>query len=272
MSRVDLILFAGQSNMGGRGIPCQRFPETAPEVIPGAGWEYRPISAPDRLFSIQDPIGALENDPAGIHENRKTGSLVPAFVNAYFSFCGVPVVGVSASKGGSPIREWLPGTPYLTDALSRLDRAAKWLRSSGYAVRHTFALWCQGESDGDERTEKETYFSGFSAMLEEMKRHGVENLLMVRIGRCNVPDDPDRYEEMIAWQEEIAAAFPGVVMVSRAFASMRDRGLMKDAFHYYQAGYNEAGREAGRNAAAWVSSLEAEKRPFKTGSRSGGAE
>ncbi len=253
VQQVDLFLFAGQSNMGGRGVPCERFPETAPAVIPGAGWEYRPITAPDLLFPILDPIGAQENDPEGIHENRKTGSMVPAFVNAYYSLGGVPVVGVSASKGGSPIRQWLPGTPYLTDALSRLDRAARWLEGSDYAVRHTFALWCQGESDGDEGTDKETYFSRFSAMLEEMKRHGVEKLFMVRIGRCNVPGDLDRFEKMIGWQEEIASAFPDVVMVSRAFASMRDRGLMKDAFHYYQAGYNETGREAGRNAAAWVS-------------------
>ena len=252
---IDLFLFAGQSNMGGRGIPCERFPETAPKVSPGAGWEYRPITAPDRLFPIQDPIGARENNPEGIHENRKTGSMVPAFVNAYYALGGVPVVAVSASKGGSPIREWLPGTPYLTDALSRLDQAGKWLEKNGYAIRHTFALWCQGESDGDEGTAKETYFSSFLAMLGEMKRHGVEKLLMVRIGQCNLPDAPDRYQAMIEWQEEIVAAFPDVVMVSRSFASMRDRGLMKDAFHYYQAGYNEAGQESGRNAAAWAASL-----------------
>ncbi len=255
MPLIDLFLFAGQSNMGGRGISCDRFPETAPAVLPGAGWEYRPISAPDRLFPIQDPIGAWENNPEGIHENRKTGSLVPAFVNAYYALSGVPVVGVSASKGGSPIREWLPGSPYLTDALARLDQAGRWLEKNDYAVRHIFVRWCQGESDGDEGTDKEAYVSGFSAMLEEMKRHGVEKLLMVRIGQCNLPDDPERYQAMIAWQEEIAAAFPDVVMVSRAFASMRDRGLMKDAFHYYQAGYNEAGQEAGRNAAVWAASL-----------------
>ncbi len=45
-------------------------------------------------------------------------------------------------------------------------------------------------------------------------------------------------------------------MVSRCFPTMRDHGLMKDEFHCFQAGYNEAGREAGMNAAAWVMSLE----------------
>ena len=33
---------------------------------------------------------------------------------------------------------------------------------------------------------------------------------------------------------------------------MKARGLMKDSFHYYQAGYNEVGKDAAINTAKYV--------------------
>ena len=85
-----------------------------------------------------------------------------------------------------------------------------------------------------------------------MRGSGVEQLFLVRIGQCNLEGSLSRYVPMMEWQDEIAESNDYVTPVSGCFATMRDRGLMKDAFHYYQAAYNEAGTEAGRNAAAWV--------------------
>ena len=48
MTTYDLFLFAGQSNMAGRGIACTQFPEGAPDLISGAGAEFRAISDPTR--------------------------------------------------------------------------------------------------------------------------------------------------------------------------------------------------------------------------------
>ncbi|MEI3208767.1 MAG: hypothetical protein V8S84_13470 [Lachnospiraceae bacterium] len=85
MTTYDLFLFAGQSNMAGRGIACTQFPEGAPDLISGAGAEFRAISDPTRLYPIAEPFGALENNPTGIFEpGMKTGSLVTSFVNTYF--------------------------------------------------------------------------------------------------------------------------------------------------------------------------------------------
>ena len=89
-------------------------------------------------------------DRDGINDgNMKTGSLVTAFVNACYQKTGVPIVGVSASKGGSSILQWQPGTPYLSDTLRRLAKARRFLEKEGIFIRHTFMLWCQGETDGD---------------------------------------------------------------------------------------------------------------------------
>ena len=148
--------------------------------------------------------------------------------------------------------EWQPCTPYLTDALNRLAAAKNWLNQNEYRIRHTFVLWCQGESDGDAGTKKEAYIQGFERVLNAMLLAGVERLFLVRIGHCDGAGSLNRYAPMLEWQEDIARTNSHVTLVSRAFSSMLERGLMKDAFHYYQAAYNKVGTEAGMNTAAWV--------------------
>lgn len=48
-------------------------------------------------------------------------------------------------------------------------------------------------------------------------------------------------------QEELCRELSHVHLVSTAFAGMKARGLMQDAFHYYQQAYNEVGAEAAQN-------------------------
>ena len=94
---VDLFLFMGQSNMAGRGIVSEKWAQPAPQIMEGAGYEYRAISAPDKLYPLTEPFGRQENAEDGINDgNMKTGSLVTAFVNACYQKTGVPIVGVSA--------------------------------------------------------------------------------------------------------------------------------------------------------------------------------
>ena len=57
------------------------------------------------------------------------------------------------------------------------------------------------------------------------------------------------------YQTELCRDTENVVLVFTSFAGVADRGLMKDEFHYYQAGYNEVGEEAAMNIASY----------FKTG-------
>lgn len=95
----DLFLFLGQSNMAGRGVTSPQWPESAPALTPGAGYEYRAVSDPGRLHPASEPFGVNENNPDGICEpGMKTGSMVTAFINAYYARTKIPVIGVSASK------------------------------------------------------------------------------------------------------------------------------------------------------------------------------
>lgn len=252
--RVDIVIFMGQSNIAGRGVTSEQWTETAPAVTEGAGWEYRAISDPSKLYPIEEPFGVYENLNGYIDDGtKKTGSLVSSFINAYYAGNGkVPTVAISASKGGTSIAGWSGNGLYLVDALIRLKSAQDFLAQSDRRVRHTYAVWCQGETDADIHTSKEEYVSRFTDMVSRLKEAGVEKVFMISIGHINDDSQRDLYEEMIAWQAELAAQNPDVVMVSDDFVTMRERGLMKDTFHYYQAGYNECGEIAGKNAALYA--------------------
>lgn len=252
---VDLFLFMGQSNMAGRGIVTTEHGQGAPALISGAGYEYRAVSSPDRLHPISEPFGRFENRKGGIDDgDMKTGSMATAFANAYYEKTGIPIVGVSASKGGSRIDSWQPGGDFLNDTIARLNSARNFLTANHYFIRHQFMLWCQGESDGDISKSGEQYRREFECMLNAMLKAGIEKCFLIRIGHYNGSGTQD-YSEIMAVQDTIAQTNKNVVMVSRLFAKMQERGLMKDDFHYFQEAYNIVGQEAGENAAGYIMSI-----------------
>lgn len=248
-TEYDLFLFSGQSNMAGRGEA-----ELAPIVQEGAGFEFKAISDPTRLYPITEPFGILEND-AFIHNLKNdnvplcTGSMVSSFVNAYYESTQVPVIAISAAQGGTSTSDWL--TKQQEGALIRLARTREWLETRDYSIRHIFVLWCQGETDGDRDVPVECYKENMNQIVKKFLDHGIEKLFMVQIGHCNQLGSEKRYQYIIDAQAELACTNPDIVMVSTDFSKMKDRGLMKDDFHYYQAAYNEVGTIAGRNAAKY---------------------
>lgn len=249
---VDLFLFMGQSNMAGRGVSSSKWPETVSDLTEGAGYEFRAISDPTKLYKIEEPFGFYEDKVEGMDDHRKkTGSMVTSFVNAYYRYANTPIVGIAASVGGTSIAKWQPGTPFLIDVEERLNLAIHYLESNNYIIRHKYMLWCQGESDGDIARSKSDYKQYFETMLGDLINKGIEKCFLVRIGNYNGNEDKS-YSHIIDVQTEIAQTNNHVVMVSTDFAAMKDRGLMKDAFHYYQQAYNEVGTKAGINAAYYV--------------------
>ena len=243
---VDLVIFMGQSNMAGRGNAAQ-----APSVPSGHGYEFRAISDPTKLYDIIEPFGVDENIEGGIRETvMKTGSCVASFVNAYYSAAKIPIVGVSASKGGSTVIEWQPGGALLTDAISRYSAAKTWLAGNGHTIRHRFMVWLQGETDGDNGMSKSDYITYIKKIIEEMVRQGIGKCFVIRVG--NRRDKPAQYDEIMAAQTELCKTYDKAVLISARLAGYASSGLMKDEFHYLQAAYNEFGTEAGLNAAYYV--------------------
>lgn len=245
--RVDLILFMGQSNMAGRGVAKE-----APIVPYGIGYEFRAITAPNRLYPLTEPFGKDENDISGVYEpGMKTGSMVSAFVNAYVEETKIPVVGVSCSKGGSSIAEWLPGTPYYRDAVRRMKCCETWLQNQKIQIEHRLMVWCQGCTDGDLHTDPEEYHQHTAHMLHSFQNEcAIETCFLIQIG--NHRDNPALYVPIQKAQLKLAEEEETVMLVSCQFATFAGRGLMKDEFHYCQKGYNLVGEEAGRNAGRYI--------------------
>ena len=163
---------------------------------------------------------------------------------------GVAIMGVSCAKGGSSITEWLPGMPFFEDAVRRARKARKFLAENGYTIRHSAMVWCQGCTDGDLHTLKAVYKLDTDRVIHEfMTDAGLETCFLIQIG--NQRDEPELYVPIQQAQEELAAAYDDIVMVSRSFKTFAAKGLMKDRFHYLQPAYNEVGEEAGRSVAEY---------------------
>lgn len=241
------MMFMGQSNMAGRGSAKE-----APVLLPGAGYEYRAVTAPDRLSVLKEPFGEKEDNAEGVTEpGMKTGSMVTAFANALFIETGIPIVGVSCAKGGSSIAEWLPGTAYYMDAAGRAGRCERWLIENGYHIRYKGLVWCQGCTDGDLHTPPDIYKMRTLSFIESFCREcGIGKCFLIQIGDHR--DDRALYAPIRQAQLELAEENEDIILVSTLPKTFADRGLMKDSFHYLQKGYDLVGEDAGRNAGKFI--------------------
>ena len=178
-SAKDLILFAGQSNMAGRGSAGK---EMSCEAC--MGQEFRAVSDPARLYPIEEPFGIRENNRDGMDDGRKkTGSMVCAFVRRYYELTGHVVIAVSASKGGSPSAKWIES--YAADAGLRLRRARAYLEAEKIKIAHTYVLWSQGETDGDKGLDSEQYFRSFQTIWGILREAGAEKCFLIQTGHFN---------------------------------------------------------------------------------------
>lgn len=245
-SSVDVIIFMGQSNMSGTGNAKE-----APDVISGAGYEFRAISDPNRLYSIVEPFGINENKEGGIYEEEiKCGSMVSSFINAYYEETHTPVVAISASAGGSSLHSWEPGGVLLTDAMDRVKTASEWLSENGYKINHRYMVWLQGESDSNKGTSIEDYKAGLKAIVDDMQNTGIEKCFVIRIGKNT--DDFQLHDKIIEAQTQLCSTDEDFVLISTKAIELYDLGLMRDFVHYNQEGLNMVGEDAGSNAGRFV--------------------
>ena len=258
---LDVVLFIGQSNMAGRGNSAQ-----ASKVEAGHAYEFRAVSDPTKLYPLQEPFGAAENNAAsGVSENKKTGSLVSAFCESYYSVTGAPLVAVSCAKGGEAIDFFdVGGTPY-ADACARVLAAQNFLKAGyeageeRYVLGDTYVVWLQGESDGDRGTTADSYVQALDRIVHGFRADvGCKQFFVIPIGGYNGADGKRKAQynairdAQILYCDESAVA----TVVSRRLFDLYSYGYMKDEFHYTQEGYNIVGADAGANMGRFVRSGE----------------
>ena len=246
---MDVILFMGQSNMSGANGDAAK----APELTEGAGYEYRAVTDPGSLHVLTEPFGEKEHregalDDRGILERR--GSLVTAFVNAYYEETGRPVVAVSASRGSSSLNGWL-NKGLKEDAAERLSGARERLKKEKVHIGHVYMVWFQGEADANLKLTGEEYKEGLMSLYAYMEEQGVEQCFLIQIGQDET--EPEYHQIIREAQLEICEEAEGMTLVSTLpgelnGAEMKDEGRI----HFTQEALNLIGTDAGTRAGAWV--------------------
>lgn len=253
LKEADLILFMGQSNMSGAGGDAKE----APELTRGAGYEYRAITQPEELCVLTEPFGKKEHkegylDDRGMIERR--GTLVTAFVNAYYKQTKERVVAVSASRGATPVHSF---NKYLVeDVIERLEGAKETMTGQQVNIRHIYMVWLQGENDAYLETPKEQYIGEMQKLLYTLQPYGVEKCFVIQIGNGIYDGEAFDAEAIRKAQSELCETDDNFVLVSTKAKELSEPPYMEDGIHFTQSALNLLGDEAGTNAGNYVKSAE----------------
>ena len=241
---VDLLLFAGQSNMTGRGDPA-----LAPALTDGAGYECKVVTNPNQLNPITEPFGLGQDSGTMRDGNLRTGSLVTAFANEYFKQTQVPVIGVSATVVGSGRVSW--STIHYKEAARRLNKAQKALQKKKLKIRHIYVVYMQGENDGFAGSTVKEYTDSLKLFYKNLsKKTDVEACLVIRIGKYT--KQPSLYNNVLKAQTQLCKKDKNFVLVSTKAATLPDSNYQEDGLHITQQGLNIIGREAGKYAGKYA--------------------
>lgn len=251
---VDVVVFAGQSNMAGRGNASE-----ATECDLNAGFEYKSVSNPTALVPITEPFGLGEDRIGGIDDSiagggtRRSGSMVSSVANEYYRRTARQIVAVSASIGGTSTEQWKSN--FIYDAVDRLDKTKAFLKNNDIKIDHIFVVWCQGETDGDNGVSAQEYTENTIDLFKQLKEHGAEKCFLVQTGHFNYIEYPDNgheahYEVIRTAQSKLCKNDVDFIL---AGSFKRHIQNMIDPFHYNQKAYNNVGKDVGIIMAEYIS-------------------
>ena len=252
LKEADLILFMGQSNMSGADGNA----EEAPELIKGAGYEYRAITQPDELVVLSEPFGENEHKEGYLDDRgliSRNGSLATAFVNAYYQQTKERVVAVAASRGSARISSF--NNYLLEDVIDRLENAKRVMTEQNVNIRHIYMVWLQGETDAYLEVPEEEYIGEMQNMLFTLQPYGVERCFVIQIG--NGISDGAAFDCTVIQeaQVQLCETDENFVLVSTLGKTLSEPPYMVDGIHFTQQALNILGEDAGANAGKYVQSV-----------------
>lgn len=252
LKEADIILFMGQSNMSGAGGNAAE----APELIKGAGYEYRAITQPNELCVLTEPFGENEHKEGFLDDRElipRGGSLVTSFVNAYYKQTKERVIAVSASRGSAQISSF---NNYLVeDVIERLENAKRVMTEQGVHIRHIYMVWFQGETDSYVGTTSDQYVGGMQNLLHTLQPYGVEKCFLIQIGNVIMSGETIDTTYIQSVQENLCEGDGNFVLVSTLPKEISMPPYMEDGIHFTQAGLNLIGEDAGTNAGKYVKEM-----------------
>ena len=241
---VDLVIFAGQSNMSGRGGDAK----AAPGVAKDTGYEFRIGTCPTGMYPVTEPFGIYANGYLCDLPALRGGSLVSAFMNAYYKGTGVPVLGFSAARGGTSIAFWQTA-PVQVELSQRYDMIKAWCTANHIFIRKEYVVWLQGETDGVARVDKATYKAGLQRVFAPLFAKGLDQVFVIPIGQY--AGLPGTYDQIIAAQLELCQTDARFSLGSDALRAL-PATYLTDGCHYNQAALNIVGTQSGTAAALFT--------------------
>ena len=127
----DIYLLIGQSNMAGRGDMIEADTLSTIEGV----WLLDSLGVPQ---AARNPLNLHSSIRKGVSVQRI--SPATAFSSTIHQLTGRPVLLVVNARGGTALREWMPGTHYFNEAVRRTREAMHYGKLKAI-------LWHQGESD-----------------------------------------------------------------------------------------------------------------------------
>lgn len=241
LKTVDLVIFAGQSNMSGRGGDARQ----APGVAKDTGYEFRIGTCPTGMYPMSEPFGIYSNGYLCDLPILRGGSLASAFMNSYYKGCGVPVLAFSAARGGSSISYWQTA-PVQAELLNKYNMINAWCTANHIFVRKKYVVWLQGETDGVANVEKDVYKAGLVNTFSTLFAKGLDQVFVIPIGQY--VGLPGTYDKIRTADMELCAIDPRFTLGSDALGQLPPT-YAPDGCHYNQAALNMAGSQCGSAAA-----------------------
>lgn len=215
VNKHDFFLVIGQSNMAGRGEMKIRDskPSTFINLFSDSGWvsgshPYNRYSNIRKGSDIQQ-FGLIESFSRLLKRKGKFTE-VNLLVNA---------------RGGSSIRQWLPGKSYLEKTKERLQEALKYGSCLGI-------IWHQGESD---RKNTQQYLDNLSIVVKELRKLTGPETPFVAGQLANWKDNSGPFNEMIL-------KVPKVIKNSGVVELIRPYNHVGDSIHFDRRSLKKIGK------------------------------
>nr|MBQ8253072.1 Ig-like domain-containing protein [Lachnospiraceae bacterium] len=248
---VDIIVFAGQSNMTGVGNAF-----SAPKLTHGAGYAYNYVTARKKFTVLKEPFGFGQDDSYFYNGDYCRGSMVTAFVNAYYQQTKTPVIAVPASCVGSGSVSW-KDTRY-KGVTKRLNAAVKLVKKKKMKVGHVYLVWMQGENDAFADMSASMHKENLQSMYKKIKKKTpVEQCLIISIANYTKPNDFDltkKFKRIQNAQKALCKSSNDFTLISTKATKLSDAYFQEDGLHIIQQGLNTIGKSAGRAAGKYANS------------------
>lgn len=257
MDKVDILIFAGQSNMQGE---TEGLPELNPTI--DNALEYRFLS--DSFVPLKHPVGEDINGDVLWAAKNGCGTLLPDFCDEYIKNTGKKVIAVHTARGATTICKWLKGTDRYTCMREKISSAIK-KTAENYKIDKVYLIWLQGESDAIIGTTQKEYEEMIIDLKNAIKSYcNIEKFCIIQIGYfCRIAPwlEFSTNGQGIFRDEEIMNAQTAVTEKDSDFIMLTDicKNISLDseyinpfmAGHYNNKGMSLIGRTAGKQLAMY---------------------